>query len=170
MNPTTTKPMPDLHLVASLMDEWTREDNEAMAVEIRDQEHRIEHLQQREFDMAGEITRLNRLIAQMEDDNRHLIHIVDDHRIASETMQRVIVMSNEQFNVTIPDRLYEHVIATDHLGVAHVVIRERYQAAADAGVREVIDLTTEEEMETDGEETEDEEYAQDMDRLLDMMV
>lgn len=136
----------NLARVAQLMDYQTREDNTAMMLEMAAQERRIEHLEQRENDMMAAIADLNRIIAQMEDDNRHLAYTVDSQRIASETMQRVIILANEHLNVTIPDRRYEHRIATDAHGVAHVVIAERVFEEPEP---EVIDLTTDEDYDSD---------------------
>lgn len=146
--PATTTTMNDCNLarVAELMDYQTREDNTAMALEMAAQERRIEHLEQREMDMASAIADLNRIIAQMEDDNRHLVYVVESHQIASTTMQRVIVAANTHLNMTIPDRRYEHRIATDEAGVAHVVIAERLFEEAEP---EVIDLTADEDYDSD---------------------
>lgn len=135
----------NLAIVADLMDNWTRDENAAHVVEAQRLEDRI-------YDMAGEIARLNEmlqarnhLIADMQNEINHAAYVIQSHVVASQTMQRCIAI-NEQMH---PDPNYIHRIAQDHLGVEHLILMERD--------REVIDLTTEEEL--SGDETEDELMA-----------
>lgn len=163
-----TMPMPiteteasKLAIVATMMDQFVREENEAYIEEAKKKEEVF-------FKMADEIVRLqdlvrnrNEFIAVQEADNRDLMYILESQRIASETMQRTITLNNEHMNVTIPDRRYEHAFATDHLGVTHLVIVER------AGMEPIegLELETEEELE-DSDMGEDPFTDEEMDEIV----
>jgi len=125
MTKTSEQDRNKLSLVASLMDVWTREDNQAYIEEAKRKEDMF-------FRMADEIVRLtdmingrNQHIATLVGEMNTMGHTIESYQLASETMQRTIILNNQHMNVTIPERRYEHDFAVDNLGVTHVVIRER---------------------------------------------
>lgn len=131
-------------VVATMMDEFTREENKAMNKELERNEDAM-------LRMAGEIATLTALaeqradeIADLATDRQQLENLVHRHERASIQFQHVVTMYNNEINGLIPERNYEHRLARDRLGVVFPVMMGR----------EVIDLTADEEI---GEEDTEEE-------------
>ena len=136
-----------LGMVASMMDEWTRTENTAMAQELENKEAVI-------FNMAGEIARLQQLnqlaantIRGQRADLRANESFIARMQTAAMGMANTIALYNNEVNQLVPGRRYGHQMASDEWGISHVVVYERGQ--------EVIDLTTSEEY--DSESTEEDE-------------
>lgn len=124
----------DLARVADMMDVWTRNENTAYDVKMQTQRALIEKLVDENIRMANQLGNRNRFIAELTADNEAVGRVLEMTNVASEGMQNIIALQNQQLNSLVPDRMYQHVMASDQMGVVHAVMIQRQGF-------EVVDLT-----------------------------
>ena len=117
---TSTRPtMPDLaindklHVVAMLMDKWTRAENEACNDIIDTQNQEIMDLKGNYDWLVSVVSEKNRIIGELEYETVAQTQLIQLQEESLRSMARVIQVHEAQLRMLLPQRTHGHAVVTD---------------------------------------------------------